>query len=380
MVRVIGGLCLCALTFASPETASAGFFSFLLGNTAAAETSGAAHNSQTIPLPAPSIGMGDVSKEVAQAEATTFSVSTNNSAFVPLVGPVGTQADIESGDYIENPEAILYVVRPDETLADIADMFDISTKTILWANDLKSGQKLTAGQTLVILPVSGLIHNVKKGDTLAKIAKKYNADEAVIGKWNGIDEDSTLISGTDILIPDGTVADPVVKKAPTKVAATLKDVFKKATTITKTANNNLPLLARGRTRLILGYDGADLGNYFMRPVAGGNRSQGLHGQNATDIAAPRGTTIVAAAGGVVTSSKNSGFNGGLGNYVSISHPNGTRTYYGHMLKTTVVEGQTVAKGEQIGLIGSTGLATGPHVHFAVIGAKNPLSDNPNYGL
>lgn len=364
------------LSASVPKTASAGFFSFLLGGTASAETAGSTHNSQTVPLPVPAVGMG-----VPDLAAETISVSVKNDALAPVVGPVGTQADIETSDYIENPETLLYVVREGETLADIAGMFEISTKTILWANDLKAGQKLTPGQTLVILPVSGVLHTVKKGDTLAKIASKYNVNRDIIGKWNGIDTDSSLVVGADLLIPDGAIAETSTKSSPVKKTVAQKEVSgKKGASASPIVNSNLPLLARGRTRLILGYDGADLGGYFMRPVSGGKRSQGLHGQNAVDIAAPRGTPIYAAAAGVITASKNSGFNGGLGNYVSISHPNGTRTYYGHMLKTTVAEGQSVAKGEQIGLIGATGLATGNHVHFAVIGAKNPLSDDPNYGL
>lgn len=365
----------CLLSVGVPKTASAGFFSFLLGGTASAETSSSLHNSQTVPLPAPSVGMGtDTMMDVV-------SVSPKNDAFAAVIGPVGTQADIETSEYVENPETLLYVVREGETLADIAGMFDISTKTIVWANDLKVGQKLTPGQTLVILPVSGVMHTVKKGDTVAKIASKYKVDSAVIRKWNGVDEDTSLVVGDDLLIPDGAIAEQPAKTNNAKKSVAQKDFpAKKSSSNSPIVNSNLPLLARGRTRLILGYDGADLGSYFMRPVSGGKRTQGLHGQNAVDIAAPKGTPIYAAAAGVVTASKNSGFNGGLGNYVSITHANGTRTYYGHMLKTTVAEGQSVARGEQIGLIGATGLATGNHVHFAVIGAKNPLSDDPNYGL
>jgi murein DD-endopeptidase MepM/ murein hydrolase activator NlpD len=103
--------------------------------------------------------------------------------------------------------------------------------------------------------------------------------------------------------------------------------------------------------------------------------QSIHGWNAVDIAAARGTPILAAAEGtVIVVRDNGGWNGGYGNYVVITHPNGTQTLYAHMTNAIVVTGQVVSNGEIIGFVGKTGFATGPHLHFEVRGAKNPFAD------
>ena len=83
----------------------------------------------------------------------------------------------------------------------------------------------------------------------------------------------------------------------------------------------------------------------------------------TDIGAPSGTPIVAAdSGTVIISTYNAG---GYGNYVTISHGGGRTTVYGHMSSRAVEVGDTVTQGQTIGYVGSTGLSTGPHLHFEV---------------
>ncbi len=93
-----------------------------------------------------------------------------------------------------------------------------------------------------------------------------------------------------------------------------------------------------------------------------------------DIGAPKGAKIVASNGGkVVTSAYNAN---GYGNYVILDHGGGKMTVYGHMSKRGVSVGQSVSKGQQIGLVGSTGRSTGPHLHFEIRvngTAVNPLN-------
>ncbi len=81
-----------------------------------------------------------------------------------------------------------------------------------------------------------------------------------------------------------------------------------------------------------------------------------------DIAAPTGTTVTAAAGGTVIMAQ---WYGGYGNYISIDHGGGYSTGYGHLSAIYVANGQTVARGQAIGAVGSTGASTGPHLHFEV---------------
>jgi murein DD-endopeptidase MepM/ murein hydrolase activator NlpD len=75
---------------------------------------------------------------------------------------------------------------------------------------------------------------------------------------------------------------------------------------------------------------------------------------------------------VVIVSKTGGSNGGYGNLVIISHSNGTQTVYGHSSKILVRAGENVKQGQTIALVGATGKATGPHLHFEIRGAKNPF--------
>jgi murein DD-endopeptidase MepM/ murein hydrolase activator NlpD len=83
----------------------------------------------------------------------------------------------------------------------------------------------------------------------------------------------------------------------------------------------------------------------------------------TDIGAAYGASIVAANSGTVTLA---GWNSGYGNCVVIDHGGGRATLYGHMSSIGVSKGQTVTKGQQIGLVGSTGNSTGPHLHFEIL--------------
>jgi murein DD-endopeptidase MepM/ murein hydrolase activator NlpD len=96
-----------------------------------------------------------------------------------------------------------------------------------------------------------------------------------------------------------------------------------------------------------------------------------------DVANVCGTRVIAAAQGVVTGADGSGnWNSGYGNFVDIEHPNGTATKYSHLSQVTVLVGDSVDQGEQIGAIGNSGRttgATGCHLHFEVKGATNPFA-------
>jgi len=82
-----------------------------------------------------------------------------------------------------------------------------------------------------------------------------------------------------------------------------------------------------------------------------------------DIAAPAGTGVFAAAEGVVL---RTGYDaGGFGNFIELRHPNGMTTLYGHLSRVDVRSGMEIASAQRIGLVGSTGYSTGPHLHFEV---------------
>ncbi len=267
-----------------------------------------------------------------------------DSALLSENGPSGTTADIQ--EERNNTQISVYVVRDGDSLSRIAQLFNVSVNTILWANDLPTGSSIQPGQTLIILPVSGIKYTVKKDDTVASIAKKYKADVDEISSYNGFAKNASLEISSELIIPDGELAS--------------------VPQISSKNNGKIVTLKVGRTKLPY-YSG-----YYMRPIAGGHKTQGLHGYNGVDLADSIGTPVFAAANGVVIVSKSGGWNGSYGNYIVISHPNVTQTLYAHLSKDMVSVGDIVEKGQTIGLVGSTGNSTGPHVHFEIRGAVNPF--------
>ena len=263
----------------------------------------------------------------------------DDSALMPEEGPSGTIADIEKP---KNSTISTYVVRPGDTLGEIAEMFEVSASTILWANDLPRNAKLQIGQKLTILPVTGVRYTVKKGDTLASIARKYGADADEIMSFNGIE--GTFAAGDEIIIPDGELP----------AAA--------------------PARASGSGTVRLGVSGTSIQiGYYLRPLTGGIKSQGVHGYNGVDLAAPRGTPILASAAGEVIIAKGSGWNGGYGSYIVVQHPNGSQTLYAHASSVAISAGASVTQGQVIGYVGSTGKSTGSHLHFEIRnGIRNPF--------
>ncbi len=236
----------------------------------------------------------------------------------------------------------VYVVRDGDTLSQIAEMFGVSANTIRWGNDLTSNT-LKTGQTLVILPITGIRHKVEKGDTLASIAKKYKADIDEIVAYNDLTLGSSLTVGFEVIVPDGE----------------LQAISKPSSSSSSVGSSSASGLKE--------YSG-----YYMRPISGGKRSQGIHGYNAVDLAAPVGTSVYAAADGEVIISRSAGWNGGYGTYIVIKHANGTQTLYAHNNENLVSVGDSVTQGQVIAKVGKTGKVTGAHLHFEIRGAKNPF--------
>ena len=277
----------------------------------------------------------------------TVDVQTSDNAMLAYGGPSGTAADVANSLPPGNISA--YVVRPGDTLSEIADMFGVSVNTIVWANNLGSVRDVHPGDTLVILPVSGVKRTIVKGDTLKSLAKKYSADANEIAEYNGLDPASPLAVGSDIIIPGGELSAP-------------------------TPSSSGP--SRMMSEPFLGGSGAADDGYYSNPLPGAILTQGIHGWDAVDLGAARGTPIHAAANGVVIVARNNGgWNGGYGNYVVITHDNGTQTLYAHMSHAIVSSGESVSAGQTIGYVGMTGLTTGPHLHFEVRGAANPFRND-----
>ena len=120
---------------------------------------------------------------------------------------------------------------------------------------------------------------------------------------------------------------------------------------------------------------------YIKPISGGSVSSGFGRRNSpggigsrnhqgVDFAIPTGSTVMASSGGTVSSA---GWSGGYGYCVLITHPDGSQTRYAHLSKVLVSAGQSVSQGQKIGLSGSTGISTGPHLHFEIILNGTPVN-------
>lgn len=238
-----------------------------------------------------------------------------------------------------------YKVQSGDTVATIANKFGISLETIRWANNL-SGDKIKIGQTLKILPVTGVAHTVIKGDTVYSIAKKYDSEaQAIIDfPFNTFTNDETfeLAIGQTVIVPDG--------------------VMPTATTTSRARQMTPSAGAVSASGIFVWPAQGTLSQYFSWYHPG------------IDIANRSLPTIVAADSGRVVYA---GWDTtGYGNMVMIDHGNGYRTRYGHLSQIMVISGQTIGRGQAIGRMGSTGRSTGPHLHFEIYlnGVRvNPLS-------
>lgn len=243
-----------------------------------------------------------------------------------------------------------YEVKEGDTISSIAQEHAVSDETILWENGLSENSKIKPGDTVKILPVSGVVHTVKQGDTVYSVAKTYRANaQAILDfPFNNIGDDFALTTGDVVMVPDG--APPAkAKPAPTQY------------------------LAKGQPQK---YGIADLGSTLFGWPASGLMAQYYSWYHpAIDISNLGGGPIRAAAGGTVSVA---GWpdNSGYGNRVLIDHGNGYTTLYAHLSAIYVSPGQRIAKGEVLGMMGSTGRSTGTHLHLEIRkdgAALNPLS-------
>ncbi len=292
---------------------------------------------------------------IVMDETTTISSVDNetsqNSAIAAITPPE------------DQPVITTYIVQNGDTLTGIASKFNISVNTIRWANDMTPKTVLKTGMELVILPVTGIEYTVKKGDTLSGIAVKFDASQAEILYYNDIEE-SALKVGTKIIIPEAeplpVAKAPVAKTTPKPVAKTVAKV-ETTTTSNEEKNNDEP---KAKVR-------------FTNPVPGAVLTQRIHDTNAVDFGLPVGSPVLASAAGKVIIAR-SGYNGGYGTMIVISHPDGSQTLYAHLSKLRVSVGENVSQGERIGDSGNTGRSTGPHLHYLEkgTGKKNTFANLP----
>ncbi len=245
-------------------------------------------------------------------------------------------------------EVIKYEVGKGDTLSEIAEEFGVSVNSIRWVNGLSSTDKIKPADTLNIPPVSGVVHTVKKGQTIHSIAKKYEANPQAIANFpfNYIDETLSLTIGQNLVVPGGIKSEPVVVPVPGYAPSNPPPINYAA------AGNGL----------------------FARPLPGPINQYPSWYHPGIDIGASYGAGVYAAGSGrVITASQ---YGPGFGMHIFVDHGNGYITAYAHLSSMKVNVGRNISKGQLIGSVGCSGLCTGPHLHFEVRrnGARiNPLS-------
>ncbi len=256
-------------------------------------------------------------------------ISTDSSSYFPNTEVWGTK-EINT----DRKSIISYQVQEGDNLQSIADKFNITSETIEWANSIKNS-KVSEGDELLILPVTGVLYYVEKNDSPGLIAQKHKADIDKIMAFNNITNEKAIMPGDSLIIPDGKKPKPVIPQRSPVIASS--------------------------------------GGFVA--VTYGTITQGSHAGhlNAVDIANACGTPIYATSSGTVTSTGNDYVL--AGRYIWINH-NGMNALYGHLQSIHVSAGQTVSAGQQIGTMGNTGYtigATGCHLHFETRGRQNPFS-------
>ncbi|HEX3629829.1 MAG TPA: M23 family metallopeptidase [Candidatus Dormibacteraeota bacterium] len=257
---------------------------------------------------------------VADASATVEGLR------VPLVTSIDQAPAAASVQPVADlPPLAAYQAKSGDTVASVAAKAGIHVDTLTQLNQLVS-MSLNPGQRLLVPPVDGTLVPIDPNQSLELLAQTFRIDPEVLRKLNRLAPDSKL---------PGELFIPAVKTdaiAPPVAPGTADP-------------------STGRERVVR----------FVWPTQGVITQYFWQYHPGLDIANDTGTPEVAADGGKVVWA---GW-GDYGIYVEIDHGNGFHTIYAHMSKVLVNKDQMVAKGQLLGLMGATGRATGPHLHFEI---------------
>jgi hypothetical protein len=262
-------------------------------------------------------------------------------------------------------DVVKYTVKPGDNLMSIATMFNLKPETILWGNyDLLADNpdSLRPGQELNILPVDGVYYQWHAGDGLNGVAKFYGVSPDEIIDWPGNHLDRSTLGdltspnitpGTWLMIPGGhrqfvTWSAPMITRANPGVAKIMGPGF----------CGTVPDGAVGTQTFIWPTNLHYLSGYAFSPST---NHWGI------DVAGQLGDAVFASDNGVVVYAGETTL--GYGNVVVIDHGDGWQTLYAHLSQINVACGASVYQGNVIGLVGSTGNSSGPHLHFEMMNDK-----------
>ena len=259
-------------------------------------------------------------------ETTDFQFDENGN----VLSDDGTPLTASSVGIAKSVSFQTYKVKSGDTISSIALKFGLTNiSTLISVNKIDNVRALMAGQKIRVPNQDGIVHIVAKGDSLNSLSVKYRVSVEELLDANDLTNE-VLAAGKELFIPGARMDSSALKKA--------------------------------------------MGELFVSPIAASYRLSSYFGRRADpftgvpsshtgiDMACPTGTAINAAMSGKVVYV---GWSNIFGNYVIINHGNGYQTLYGHMSKILCRSGQSVGQTTKIGLVGSTGYSTGPHLHFTV---------------
>lgn len=292
---------------------------------------------------------------VDDTEVDSFAAdSSGDETDLAFIRPGSTVNDTR----VARHDVIDYVVQNGDTISTIAEKMGIGVSTILWENNLNANSLIRPGDNLRILPVSGVTHQVAKGETIQSLAAHFSITEKDIISANDLSVGQSLAVGSKLIIPGGKKEQfASFKPKAYSGVSVVRDIVEPVKKLVK----NLP-------------KAPSISNKMTWPTVGYRITQYFSWRHfAIDVANHVGTPLYAADAGVIESA---GWGKGYGNNIVINHGGGKKTRYAHMSKFYVSKGDVVEKGQQIGEMGNTGWSTGPHIHFEVMinGTKyNPLN-------
>jgi murein DD-endopeptidase MepM/ murein hydrolase activator NlpD len=285
---------------------------------------------------------------------------------------------------LETPSTV--VVRPGESLFEVAERMRTPIRAIIDLNNLRPPYDVTPGATLRIPPP--VVYTVKPGDSLLAIARRFSIDPRSLANLNDIALETPLKPGQRLALPslvkdsqaapNTTIAAatprpvvtalpkppvrPAVSSASASVASpTSKAEVAKAEPVESPAPSASSVAAAGKGKFVWPVKGEILSAYG--PKGTGQRNDGLN------IAATAGEPVKAAAAGEVVYAGNSV--PGFGNLVVVKHPNGWTSLYGNLGKMSVKIRAAVEQGQELGLAGASGAVDRPQVHFELRYAASP---------
>jgi murein DD-endopeptidase MepM/ murein hydrolase activator NlpD len=352
IIKVCFSVFLYSIVFAFPVQSEASFFGNFVSKVLGVETEASSemdtvviHNSQTVPLLESS-----VNPDIKNSSEVFIVPIVEEGSLLSVGG--GLDADIDLTSSASSLKIVSYTVKKGDTIDGIAKKFKTSRAALFASNiDLKKTSTLKVGQVLTVVPVK------ESAEKTEKQVPVQNAKTLVKEEPKKVVKVENTLAVKE-KTPNEILTPPVLETSDDHDEEEAHQEFSENVIAEKPVGT------------------VEGGYIWPFPAGVGRISQGLHSDMAYDFAAPPGTPLYAIQDGTVLIARNSGYNGGYGLYVVIDFTDGRQAILAHLSKVSVKAGDVVRRGQVIGLVGSTGKSTGPHVH---IGFHGELS-NPYVGL